>query len=665
MFETSATDMVAASRTALLDEIGTGHDLSLVRGPGNMGDELILAGARALLGGLVYREIEVDRLAASTGDTALLCIGGAWCRPYHEWAPRALALAGLRFRRVIVLPASFDVGEDTVRAALERTSATVFAREHESLRHIQGLCRARLAHDCAFFLDYSAYRLPGSGTLNAFRTDPESLPGALTITGNDDLSNTSGSLDSFLRTIASHELVRTDRAHVMIAAALLGKQVEFASSSYFKVGAIAESWLGEFPVTQIPSPRAARPARRPRPASTAPAPARPAARVTVVVLTRDRREEAATAVGSALGAAVPVRVLVIANNPDLASRDALTEVAGGDPRIELRILDRNLGCAGGRRLASELVETELVLFLDDDAELTEGALERLIEELDAHPEAIGVTALVVGTDGTVQHCGGWIERSDDTVRFTHGGGGLEADDPAVPETGPSGWLPGTAALVRAGALAELPLDAGPSAYYEDNEWSFRVRNELPSPFRRCREARVLHHGPDGAAATCELARISWIADRLEAQARFLDRHGLLLDIDLTRLVPELALDDGSPDVPAARLLLELVIARGTDWLVAEWMGAGLEPLLGRGAQIARLQDELAEAATDRERLVARADAVEQELDQLHRTSDFLLARHRTLQTVESGGWWRLRQRLQPLIRGAALARRLLDATRRR
>lgn len=56
---------------------------------------------------------------------------------------------------------------------------------------------------------------------------------------NVDISAHSPSLDAWLWTIARHERIRTDRAHVMIAAAMLDKTVEVRSSSTHKVPAIA------------------------------------------------------------------------------------------------------------------------------------------------------------------------------------------------------------------------------------------------------------------------------------------------------------------------------------------------------------------------------------------------------------------------------------------
>ena len=157
-----------------------------------------------------------------------------------------------RFERVIVLPSSFDTSVPEVSEVLSRTQAMVFARERESYRQISKLCRASLACDCSFFFGFSGYRRMGSGTLEAFRTDAESVH-QRPPQGNRDISLTCSSLDEWLWTIARHDEVRTDRAHVMIAAAMLGKRVFFRPSSYHKVPAIAEYSLRCLPVRPIDS----------------------------------------------------------------------------------------------------------------------------------------------------------------------------------------------------------------------------------------------------------------------------------------------------------------------------------------------------------------------------------------------------------------------------
>lgn len=648
---------VAESRAALLEEIGDGHDLIFARGAGNIGDHLIWAGTRNLLEDHVYREISVEELPRTSGDTVLLTGGGAWCRPFCAWMPRALAIAELRFDRVIVLPSSFDVREDVVRDALMRSRATVFARDPASFAAISGLCRAHLAYDCAFFFDFSSYRTEGHGTLNAFRTDTEAPEGEVLLPDNDDISWTRESLPEWLEEIARHALVRTDRAHVMLAAALMGKQVEFAPSSYHKVTAIADWSLSEFAVRAIPAPRQVlaagstngslrapiyerlRKAAAPIPAVSGDGPAR----ITAAILSRNRPQLVAAAVRSVTAAAVPVAVLVIDNNSDRPTRRALAALADEDPRVGLRLSDRNLGCAGGRRLAAELAETEFVLFLDDDAELIPGALEHLLADLDAHPDAAGVTGQLVTPDGTLHHYGGSMAVSEELVTFTLGGAGLPFDDPSLPPTGPSGWAPGTAALLRMDSLREFSIDSEMVFQYEDNDWCYRVERARPGSFRRCREALVLHHLSRHDEPPSPFVAYSQLAENLMLEARFLRAHGRLLDVDLTWLLPDLRLPDGSLDVPAARLLLELVAARGTDWTTMVLANGELEPLFAR----ARLERELEQANSQAAARQAMVAILEQ--------------REETLSRIEAGGWWRLRSRLLPLIRIASAARDMVSS----
>lgn len=259
---------IAASRQKILREVAGASDLTFFRGIGNVGDELIQAGTRRLLAGLPYREVAVvarrppaDRglnsvlvseLDGFEGHTALVTGGGGWCGPFRALMPKLLPLVEERFERVIVLPSTVDTSIPDVRDVLAGTKALFFARERESYRQLRGLCRTGLAHDCAFFFDFRPYMRRGSGRLISYRTDGESAHGGEVPPGNDDISLTCTSLDQWLWKIASHEAVETDRAHVMIAAAMLGKQVGYRSTNYHKVPAIAEYSLKGFSVERMP-----------------------------------------------------------------------------------------------------------------------------------------------------------------------------------------------------------------------------------------------------------------------------------------------------------------------------------------------------------------------------------------------------------------------------
>jgi len=230
-----------------------GHsDVTFVRLRGNIGDHLIWAGARELLRKVRYREVAAEDLGEATGDLALMSGCGGWCEPFHGLAPRTLVELEKRFRRVVVLPSTFDPSYQPVAEVLRNSRARVYARERVSHAKISSLCDASLALDCAFYFDYRPYRRRGAGRLVAFRTDAESaiprgLDGGLP-EGNIDISVALPSLEPWLREIARHAEVATDRAHVMIAAAMLGKRVLYAGTTYHKVPAIADYALGGLPV---------------------------------------------------------------------------------------------------------------------------------------------------------------------------------------------------------------------------------------------------------------------------------------------------------------------------------------------------------------------------------------------------------------------------------
>jgi GT2 family glycosyltransferase len=641
------------SRRAILEEIGDPPDLTVVRVRGNLGDDLIWAGTRELLADRIYFETDLDSLCGARGHTVLLCGSGGFCRPYHELMPRALAVAELRFERVMVLPSSFDPSEDEVREALARTGATVFARERESYGRIRSLCDARIAHDCAFFFDFSPYARAGEGTLNAFRTDREALGAGALPAGNIDISATATSLEEWLRTIAEHELVRTDRAHVMIAAALLGKRVEYRPSSYHKLPALAEFGLDGYPVVRLPSPApaaASRPGRVAAPQRGAPA---GPARVTAIVLSRDRPQRAFAAIDSLAANEIAIETLVIDNNSAPAAEQELAEGCSERNGVSVKRMERNLGCAGGRRVAIEQTDSEFVLLLDDDAELEPGAVDALVADLEAHPRAAAVTATVMLPSGLPQHSGGWMRVSHAVAEF--GLLGISESVDRLAPSGPADWVPGGAALIRREVLREFPIEDQMHAYYEDNEWCYRVERARPGSFRRCVEARAVHHLTARTPAGIDFPSRSAAVMRLETHAWFYARHRKLLSIDLFDLVPELKHADGSPDLEAARLLMELLLAKGGDWVLMEWMNGGLDVLLRARTRVLAANSELRELELRLADAHAELAAQRQVIAQQDAHVEALLIRHGQLLAIEQGGWWRLRGRVRPAL---ALCRRI-------
>ncbi len=234
-------------RNRILVLLEDAPDVTFFRGRGNLGDELIHAGTRRLLSGIPCREVGTWDMQKARGHTAVLGGSGGWCVRFHAQMPAALRQIEERFERVIVLPSTFEMAEPEVRDVLRKTKALVFARERVSYEQIRNVCHAEIGHDCGFFFDFQPYRMPGHGHLNAYRTDHDSTRTSVP-PDNRDISMECLGLDHWLWTIARHESVATDRAHVMIAAALLGKRVEYHGTNYHKVTAIAEYSLTQFPL---------------------------------------------------------------------------------------------------------------------------------------------------------------------------------------------------------------------------------------------------------------------------------------------------------------------------------------------------------------------------------------------------------------------------------
>jgi hypothetical protein len=152
----------------------------------------------------------------------------------------------------------------------------------------------------------------------------------------------------------------------------------------------------------------------------------------------------------------------------------------------------------------------------------------------------------------------------------------------------------------------------------------------------------------------------------------LERNGVVLDVDLAIRLPLLKLESGAVDIAAVRLLLELVSARGIEWVASEWLGGGLAPLFEPARVTAILQASL-ESRTTQLATTAAAHAelaefialLQRENAEQEEKVRWLLGRHELLTTLEHGRYLRLRRRLGPAIRTAKRVRRIVEEARAR
>jgi exopolysaccharide biosynthesis predicted pyruvyltransferase EpsI len=537
---------VEASRRALVEAIPAGGDVAFVTGGGNVGDHLIWAGARRLLADIPHRHLGLEDLPTATGDVAVVTGGGGFCRAFHDEMPLALEIAERRFGRVVVLPSSFEVDEEPTRRVLSGTTATVFAREPVSLAAIVDLCDARLAHDCAFFFDFGPYRVdaPGDGVLKAFRTDAERRFGRQVPEDNEDLSAVADSLDAFLARIARVSEVHTDRAHVLIAAALLGRRARYAESNYHKVRAIAEWALAGYPVEPLEGGDPEPPARRPAPVG------RTYAGVTTLLPIRDREPQALAGRDADLG-----RVLIVDRNSSPAFHARLN--------LDVLSLGHDPGAAGAIAEALPRVTTEHVLVLDPELVPEPGLLSTLLDALSAHPESIAATAEVRRPDGSVEHAGASV-----TVA-----GGVAEIAPAPPGQGTVDWAPFGATLWSTDALRRRCPD-GSLGDFAWHELALRVQGS--GPLLAVDAACAIRQPVPTAAPSSTLVDRHRRLLAAEAIAAVRRRHGVIL-VELFNQFPWMA-RDGRRDLASARLLLDLLEAKGYLWMLGLWYSGDIAPL---------------------------------------------------------------------------------------
>ena len=163
-----------------------------------------------------------------------------------------------------------------------------------------------------------------------------------------------------------------------------------------------------------------------------------AARLTVVVLTHERREELLRTLAR-LVAELAAGAIVVVDNGSCDGTEAA--VAARFPAVQRVRLTRNLGAAG-RNHGVQRAATPYVAFCDDDTWWAPGALARAAALLDAYPRLAVVTARVLV---------GATQREDAACRYMGACG--RPDPAALPGLEVAGFLAGACVMRRNAFLA--------------------------------------------------------------------------------------------------------------------------------------------------------------------------------------------------------------------
>lgn len=201
-------------------------------------------------------------------------------------------------------------------------------------------------------------------------------------------------------------------------------------------------------------------------------------------------------------------LILVDNNSSDDSPKYLRQLALKQPKkFKVLINDHNLGFSGANNQGIKLAKGEIILLLNSDTEVKPGALQAIVETFTTHPiqdsraqlartqgdiDRLGiVSALLLNTDGTVQHQGGsfptllslaaqWLMLDDIPV--------LGKWLPSTQHTGQRAtelsqelsvrdWVGGTAMAVRRVVFDEIGLlDDRIFMYGEDIEFCMRAKH---------------------------------------------------------------------------------------------------------------------------------------------------------------------------------------------
>ena len=176
----------------------------------------------------------IDRFAHGL-DLAVISGGGSWSPSYS--GTRGLAITLLRyFSKVVVMPHSFALPPVT-------GDVTYYCRDREE--SLQSVGSAQFCHDMAFYVEPTR-RDPMMDVGYYFRGDRESKYKLNRVPENVDVSRLGNELadpDGLFNIVGRYDRVVTDRLHVAIAGALLGRTTYALGGSYWKMRSVFDASL--------------------------------------------------------------------------------------------------------------------------------------------------------------------------------------------------------------------------------------------------------------------------------------------------------------------------------------------------------------------------------------------------------------------------------------
>jgi len=215
--------------------------------------------------------------------------------------------------------------------------------------------------------------------------------------------------------------------------------------------------------------------------------------------------------------------------------DSLARVRAAFPEVQTLANERNLGFAGGNNRGVARCRGRYFLLLNPDTQVHAGALDALVQFMDATPDAGAAGGQLIGLDGKIQtSCRAFpsllavVLRGTPLYRlFPHHPSlrrYLLSDWDHQSERRVD-WVLGACLLIRRAAWDAVgPLDEGFFMYYEDIDWCYRA-GQAGWGVYYTPAARITHHHRRQSAGGL-FNRLTW--EHLKSIIRLFRKHDLAL-----------------------------------------------------------------------------------------------------------------------------------------
>lgn len=216
---------------------------------GNKGDGLIYFGGETLFKRYNIKYTSHVNIDNIKGKTLFVYGSGGFNKIFNTMVHR-LPPCFNNFGEIYILPSSFECDCHLISDFIKKLPANVvvFAREMYSYEQLGQIMahpeNLKIDNDLAFNIDFkSLTKDDGKGTLIALRNDGERLHqwSLKNIHFNENIDVSLGQYTEYMdvvKTVNKYDTVITDRAHVAICSAMLGKNVHILPNNYHKVKGI-------------------------------------------------------------------------------------------------------------------------------------------------------------------------------------------------------------------------------------------------------------------------------------------------------------------------------------------------------------------------------------------------------------------------------------------